>query len=294
MARRKDSAAKLGKRRAVSPMSMSSMARHGGAGSSAASPRRTKIRNPPKAGPRLQSGDDVRQPTDDAERLIYTVAHDLKSPLVSLLGLVGLLHEALDDQRTDEARQCLKQIQGTGMRMERIIADLMTFLRAGHVLEQPQPVALRDVLEAVVATSVATASRVSHIEPRITLEGTFPVLWTERARIVQVIENVIANSFAYGLGGPAPQLSIEGMRDSRGNPLVCVRDNGPGIDPDMQEHIFRLFARGQEGGGGSGVGLAIVRRAMAALGGAVWVESEPGRGAAFWLRFPAALVHSAR
>jgi light-regulated signal transduction histidine kinase (bacteriophytochrome) len=142
-------------------------------------------------------------------------------------------------------------------------------------------------LNAVLATvtdalSQAVTETGAHIEA-----GCLPVVLGRRNLVVQLFENLIDNALKYR-GEAPPQVAIRAFReDDRW--VLSVSDNGIGFDPRYGDRIFRLFKRLHERGryGGTGLGLAIARRAVERHGGRIWVESQPGRGSAFYFTLPA-------
>src|SRR6185369_15619251 len=119
------------------------------------------------------------------------------------------------------------------------------------------------------------------------VERTFaaPVAMADYGQLVQVFENLLSNAVKYGVSGTERRLEV-GSVAGEGEVRVYVRDFGPGIAPEHHHRIFGLFQRLGEGPDSTGVGLAIVQRVAEVHGGRAWVESEPGRGATFWVSFP--------
>jgi signal transduction histidine kinase len=220
----------------------------------------------------------------DLDSFVYSVSHDLKSPLVAVQGLAGMIVEDYGGRLDDEGRHLLGRVQANVEHMERLIQDLLELSRVGRESRGPERVPMADVVEELVAEAGA-AIRERGIEVTSVDLG---ALWGVRTRIEQVMRNLLGNAIKYMGDTASPAIEI-GMRE--GGPLVeCwVRDNGIGIDPEYQDKVFEIFQRLHDVDvEGTGVGLAITRRIVEAVGGRLWVESSKGRGATFRFTWPSA------
>jgi PAS domain S-box-containing protein len=249
------------------------------------------------------------------EQFVYTVSHDLKSPLVTIDGMAALLERSLGDHASGNGAangdgadlaevapagvagrhtgetpvELVDTLRSTTRRMRRTIDDLLRFSRIGRVKAEPEPLALVDLLEDVTADM---SPELDGAGVTVTLCGPLPTVTADRGQLRHVFENLLTNvaQHAAGESGCAVSVSAEGGDD--GGAVVTVRDDGPGIARDHHDRVFEPFERLDRAGGigeGSGIGLAIVRRVLETLGGRAWVESESGAGAAFRLWFPAAV-----
>ena len=123
----------------------------------------------------------------------------------------------------------------------------------------------------------------------VSVEAPLADVTGHRATLIQVVANLLGNAFKFVAPGVAPRVRVR-AEAREGSVRLWVEDNGIGIPPEHHERIFRVFERlhGIEAYPGTGVGLAIVRRAVARMGGRVGLESAPGRGSAFWIELPSA------
>jgi signal transduction histidine kinase len=120
---------------------------------------------------------------------------------------------------------------------------------------------------------------------RLTYENVLPPLTADRMRIYQVFENLLINALRYGCDVADPEILI-GSRETADEVQIYIKDKGRGIAKEYQARIFGLFQRLDPDNKGTGVGLTIVASAMRRHSGRVWIESEPGQGATFWLALP--------
>jgi len=222
----------------------------------------------------------------ELDRFIFTVSHDLKSPLVTLQGFAALLERDLQAGRTDRLVEFVQQIKGGVNQMARLIDDLLVLSRIGRVTPRPEPVDLADLSQKIL--------RLHHLEidqchTDVEVQDDIPVINVDKERMADVIERLISNAINYGCTHANPRIGIGGMVTG-GEARYFVRDNGPGIPAQYHGRIFELFERLDSKTEGTGAGLAIIKRTLEVMGGRVWVESAPGQGATFWLAFPAELV----
>lgn len=219
---------------------------------------------------------------DELEQFVYIVSHDLKSPLVTMLGFVGLLREDLGSNVSNEVKDGLKRIENAANRMSGLIDDVLELSRIGQVQPKSEPV---DIAAIVEQLRIDLAQEIAQAGARIVLEGRNSSVRADSRTLHHVLQNLLTNALKYGCTGDNAEVRV-GTTQRPGETLVYVRDNGPGIAPEHHQRIFRMFEQVETGQAGTGVGLALVARIMRAHGGRVWVESAPGQGATFWLEFP--------
>ena len=206
----------------------------------------------------------------ELELYAHRVAHDLKSPLVTISGFVSILRADLSQGDLREVNQNLEQISRAADRMSRLLNNVLELSRLGQMISDRQRVPL-DELAAEVLESLSGQLESRHIT--VALSPNLPVLWGDRQRLAEVVQNLIENSIKY-LGDQAkPCIEIDSRRDD-GQTICFVRDNGIGIEPADHERVFERFTRIHGDRQGSGLGLAIVRRIIEAHEGRVWIESK--------------------
>ncbi|MDD5349315.1 MAG: PAS domain-containing sensor histidine kinase [Chthoniobacteraceae bacterium] len=223
-----------------------------------------------------------RRRTREMERLIYTVSHDLRSPLEAAMGFAELLREEVGPAELPEAAEALDGLGRAHEQLRLLIQDLLELSRAGGMALKPERVELSSLLEEIVRTlAPVAAARGTRIE---VAEG-FPAVLADPARLRQVFQNLLANALKYGTGAREPRIRVF-WRETTEEFRFCVADNGEGIPPEAHRRIFEVFQRLSSSQEGTGIGLAIVARIAALHGGQAWVESTPGAGAEFWVSLP--------
>ena len=216
--------------------------------------------------------------------LVYTIAHDLKAPVSAILLTADSALQRDGARLPDGTRDDLDRIQRLAARTEDRVRDMLHLFRIVWAHEHPETVDL-----GALAAATAETLRPQLTAQRAILQiGALPTIWGQRGKLEQVFANLLSNAVRHL---PEADGRIELTATvANGTTTLCVADNGPGIPLEWQRRIFDLFVcvPGSSDEGGSGVGLAIVRRVVETHGGQVWVESAPGSGSRFFVRLPLA------
>lgn len=226
---------------------------------------------------------ELRAKNDEMERFTYAVSHDLKSPLITIIGFLGIIEEELTKGNTDRARERLGRIAAAAQAMHRLLDELLELSRAGRAVSTPQSIAFWKITEEALVL-VGGPGESEGIE--IQLSAELPEVIGDRSRIVQALQNLISNATKFTANEPQPHIVI-GARVSAGETIFFVKDNGPGIEPRFHDRVFRLFDRLDTAVEGSGIGLALVKRIIEVHGGRIWIESQGGgSGTTFCFTLP--------
>lgn len=228
---------------------------------------------------------ELRRRTQEVDQFVYTVSHDLKSPLVSILGYLAFVREELELGDVAEVHRLLARIERAATQMGTLIDDLLALSRLGSNTGRApiSRIDVRSLIKELATTTLAPQMEAKGVE--IEFSSSLPCLVTHRTLVLQAFSNLLTNAIRYGCDEDAKVITVGAKRATNGVQFY-VRDHGPGIDPRYHERIFDLFQRLDSRDGSTGVGLAVVVKVMDLLDGRVWVESEPGHGATFWLQVP--------
>lgn len=219
--------------------------------------------------------------TSEMERFIYTVSHDLRSPLITVSGFLGFLRDDIEKGAWDKVRKDLDIIESSITKMDRLLQDTLELSRIGRMMNPPEDVPFYDIVrEALEQTSERIRSR----GVSVSVAEDMPVVHVDRMRAVEALVNLIENSAKYMGDQSDPRIEIGCMRD--GETVFYVRDNGIGIDPKNHQRIFELFYKVDNRTEGTGAGLAIVKRIIEVHGGRIWIESELGKGCTVFFTLP--------
>ena len=218
----------------------------------------------------------------EMEQFVYGVSHDLKSPLVTVTGFVGMLKEDLSAGNADGAADAVERIERATRRMSSLINDLLQLSRIGRVEIDRQTVSLEEVIGDLQQDLI---DQFNARQARLEVRGPLPDISADRARVVEALDNLLSNALKYGCPSPGTTVTVGAVRGTE-EIRIYVRDQGPGVPAAYQRKVFQAFQRLSNQTEGTGVGLAIVEKIMRTHGGRAWVESEEGHGAQFWLAFP--------
>jgi PAS domain S-box-containing protein len=215
-----------------------------------------------------------------------SISHDLRSPVRSMIGFAERLRDRFADELSGEARSQLVYLLAAGHQLDHLIQDLGEYAQLGTASVDMRPVDLVETARAALQDLEATFPEAPSV---VTLPRSTLTLRADAELLRRVLANVIENALKYRDVRRPPRVTIEAER-AGSEVKVRIRDNGVGIPPEHRETVFRLFSRlhAQEAHGGSGMGLAVVRRAMELMGGSVAVSEHSGPGTTFLLRFPSA------
>jgi PAS domain S-box-containing protein len=217
----------------------------------------------------------------ELEAFSYTVSHDLKAPLRGIDGYSQLLVEECKDQLDEDGREFVQRIRyGVGQMVE-LINDLLEYSRMERRDMALEPVDLLPLVDQVLDVYRSDIES-SRTEVRLALDPvTLPL---DRDGFMVVLRNLVGNALKFSREVDSPCIEIGG-RSEAGRRILWVKDNGVGFDMKYHDRIFGIFQRlhRPEAFPGTGVGLALVSKAVSRMGGRVWAESEPGAGATFFL-----------
>ncbi len=259
---------------------------------------------------------DLREANDEIQRFAYIVSHDLRSPLVNIMGFTSELDElrhdifnriaslgraaansspptivagetepvleGVDQKLSEEFSEALSFIKSSIAKMDRLISAILNLTREGRRQFEPVSVDMRQLMEGIVATlahQAAEAEATIHI-------GNLPNLVSDRLALEQIFSNLVDNAIKYLKPGVPGEISVNG-RTKLGFAIFEISDNGRGIDPKDHQRIFDLFRRaGTQDKPGQGIGLAHVRALVRRLGGTMSVASELNSGSTFTITLP--------
>ena len=249
---------------------------------------------------------DLQRANDEIQRFAYIVSHDLRSPLVNVMGFTAELEtstaalrklvdkveevvpDKLDPAARDAAREDLPEaigfIRTSTQKMDRLINAILRLSREGRRPITPERLDMDALFKGIADT---LKHRTDQLGIEVMLQPGLPTITSDRLAIEQIFSNLIENATKYLRAGVPGRIEVSGRRDGA-RAIFAVADNGRGIDPRDHERVFDLFRRsGVQDQPGEGIGLAHTRALAYRLGGTIAVESALDEGATFHVNVPA-------
>lgn len=216
----------------------------------------------------------------ESQNFAYAVAHDLKAPLRAISGFCTLLEQSASDRLTERERAYIERATQGALRMAALIDALLQYSRIEHREQRVTPIDCRQFVEELIADLSYAIERVG-AEVIVSLERTPVLADNEGLRIA--LTNLIDNALKFSRQNKHPRIVIESCIESS-RYVIAIRDNGIGFNPAYRDKIFEIFNRLHTSDyEGTGIGLALVRKAVQRMKGKVWADSVPGEGATFYV-----------
>lgn len=224
----------------------------------------------------------LRAANKELENFAYSVSHDLRAPLRSIIGFSEIISSRYVDQLNKEGLQYFNFILEAGNNMAKLIEDLLHYSRLGK--KEVETIELSDLLGRLMQDMEEDMKQVG---AEITYPDDLPAIKSCRALLNQILLNLIQNGIIYHRPGIAPKIALTVIPQKK-KIKITVKDNGIGIPEEYHDKIFNIFQRlhSQDEYPGTGIGLAIVKKAITALNGKIWLRSKVGKGTTFYLELP--------
>ncbi len=226
----------------------------------------------------------LQEANKDMEAFVYSVSHDLRAPLRAIHGFAEILVRRYAVEADPDAGRYMRNILQASDQMGRLIEDLLVYAQVGRRAVRSQAIDFGDLVSRV---SQQLAGRIAATGASIQPPCDSPPMCGDATLLSQILTNLVDNALTYHKAGVPPYIAIGCRRQNEGI-CIWVRDNGIGIAPGCGDKIFNAFQRlhSHEDYPGSGIGLAIVKRAAELMGGKTKVDSMKGKGSTFSIWLP--------
>jgi PAS domain S-box-containing protein len=228
----------------------------------------------------------LREAIAQMEEFSYSVSHDLRAPVRAMQCYAEVLMEDYGSQLDENAKKYLDRIIHGGSRMDRLIQDILTYSRLSRREIQLHPISLDKLTREIVRQYQDLGSSA---QAEISVEGQLMGVIGHEPSLTQAISNLLNNAVKFVPPNTTPKVRLSTERRN-GDVRLWIEDNGIGIKPEYQHRLFNVFERvhPEKSYEGTGIGLAIVRKAAERMGGKAGVESDGVSGSRFWIQLPAA------
>ena len=228
---------------------------------------------------------ELERQNAELERFTYSVSHDLRAPLVTIKGFIGLLQQDIENDKAESIASDIKQIASATDNMARQLDELLELSRVGRLVNPPVEIDLEEMVSSVVKMYD------DDINTRgidVQVGKNMPAAYGDSGRIFEVLQNLIGNAIKFTNDTGNPLIKIDA--ESNDSEVVCrVYDNGIGIQNEYLERVFNLFERLDTRIDGTGIGLALAKRIVEFHEGRIWAESAGlGEGSTFCFSLPLA------
>jgi PAS domain S-box-containing protein len=230
---------------------------------------------------------ELRKKNAEIEQFLYTVSHDLRTPLVTVKTFLGFLENDMAGGDQQKIRQDLLFIHGAADKMKLMLDELLELSRIDRVESKAVKVSFGDVICGVLEVMAGTINErrveIHHSETDLMLFG-------DPLRLSQIWQNLIENAIKYSRDDSTPRIKLGSLQEN-GETIFFVTDNGIGIDPRYCTKVFGIFEKLNPKSPGAGLGLSMVQRIVEKFGGRIWVESNGSdQGSNFYFTLPNVMV----
>ncbi len=232
----------------------------------------------------IQRTEQLRAVNKELETFTYSVSHDLKAPLRGIDGYSKLLLDEYGTSLSEEASRFIQTIRKSTLQMNQLIDDLLGYSRLERSLFKQENIDLKAFVEALVMNFIED---LNHYGFKVELNVPVVKIVADKTGLSIALRNYIQNAIKFSAGQKSPHIQI-GFEAHPETWMIWVKDNGIGFEMKYHDRIFEIFQRlhRAEDFPGTGVGLAMVAKAVHRMGGRIWAESAPGKGSAFFTELP--------
>lgn len=229
----------------------------------------------------LSANEELQKANTELDRFVYSVSHDLRAPIASVLGLIKIAQE---EQDPAERQRYFNLMQGSLQRLDSFIHDIIDYSRNNRLETKPELIYVDDLAEEVASSLRYMPDALSvELIKNFTLEAPF---FADRQRLKVILTNLIGNAVRYYNPRQARPYIRLSIRTTEQTAYLQIEDNGIGIEDKYLPRIFDMFFRAHQESKGSGLGLYIVKETVSKLGGEIEVSSTFGQGTTFRIILP--------
>ena len=229
----------------------------------------------------IKQKDLLEKANAELDRFVYITSHDLKAPLLSIQGLIHLAEISEDKS---EVEMCLKMMMERIKGLENFIRDIIDYSRNVRIGLVKEEIDVKKMIESIYS-DLFYLENVDKIDFKIDVDAGLSFNSDEK-RVNVIMKNLIFNAVKYQNFDQKNPVIIVNAKEDGNHLLLSVKDNGEGIEPEIQDKVYDMFFRASEKSSGSGLGLYIVKEMVGKLDGNIQLKSEPNKGSEFIIKLP--------
>jgi len=222
--------------------------------------------------------EQLRESISELEAFSYSIAHDLRAPLRSMQSFAQVLSEQYSATLDCTGQDYVRRIARSAERMDRLVQDVLNYSK---IIRGSFPMERVDI-QGLLSDIIESYPNLSQDNATVVLEDGLPIVRGNRASLVQCFSNILGNAVKFVSPGTKPQIRVWAERHDS-SIRILIKDNGIGIAPDQHDKIFSIFEQVNKNYSGTGIGLAIVKKAVERMGGKVGLISSLETGSTFWI-----------
>jgi signal transduction histidine kinase len=231
----------------------------------------------------LYQNQELTKVNAELDRFVYSVSHNIRAPLMSVLGLLNLAQHDLKTKNSDQYGNYFSMMEGSIYKLDETLKEIIDYSRNSRTEIRRDLLDVRELVEEAFQNLIYVQGA-EFIEKKITMEGS-PLIYSDRLRLSVIFNNLLSNAIKYRDRDKTKNY-IHVLLQTQRDLYITVSDNGIGIRPEYLVRIFDMFFRATEKGDGSGLGLYIVKETLEKMEGTIAVNSEFGEGTTFSMSLP--------
>lgn len=224
----------------------------------------------------------LQKTNSELDKFVYSVSHDLRAPLSSMLGIIDITEDNTNDEFVRDHLQILKTSIN---KLDGFIGDILDYSRNSRLNIKPEKIYFKELLDVITKNLKYIGANNRMVDITYDIKGNNAII-SDKSRISIILNNLISNSIKYQNPNVSNPFVIISINASSAKTSITVTDNGIGIDPDYINKIFDMFYRIDKNSIGSGLGLYIVKESINKLNGVIKVKSEKNKGTTFLIEVP--------